>query len=159
MAATEGNVLESPLPIYHRAIDWDALYKRYPVPDVFANTSWKWSPDEIRAFQNEQFLDLMKTGWQNEFYRRRWTAVGLEPGDIRGIEDIGKLPTFDSGDIKKDQEENPPFGLINGDVAWLYERGGFVTMLQAFGALCLLVIVAAVILPQEIKVPAARTAP
>jgi len=23
---------------------------------------------------------------------------------------------FDSADIKKDQEENPPFGLINGDV-------------------------------------------
>jgi hypothetical protein len=32
-------------------------------------------------------------------------------------------------------------------------------MLQAFGALCLLVIVAAIILPQEIKVPAAATAP
>jgi hypothetical protein len=30
-------------------------------------------------------------------------------------------------------------------------------MLQAFGALCLLVIVAALILPQEIKVPATRT--
>jgi hypothetical protein len=41
-------------------------------------------------------------------------------------------------------------------VAWLYERGGFVTMLQAFGELCLLVIVAALILPQEIKVPAAQ---
>ena len=50
-------------------------------------------------------------------------------------------------------------GASVGLVAWLYERGGFVTMLQAFGALCLLVIVAAIILPQEIKVPAARTAP
>jgi hypothetical protein len=50
-------------------------------------------------------------------------------------------------------------GASVGLVAWLYERGGFVTMLQAFGALCLLVIVAAFILPQEIKVPAAQTAP
>ena len=48
-------------------------------------------------------------------------------------------------------------GASVGLVAWLYERGGFATMLQAFGALCLLVIVAALILPQEIKVPAART--
>jgi hypothetical protein len=32
-------------------------------------------------------------------------------------------------------------------------------MLQAFGALCLLVIVAAIILPQETKAPAAQTAP
>ena len=43
-------------------------------------------------------------------------------------------------------------GASVGLVAWLYEKGGFVTMLQAFGALCLLVIVAAIILPQEIKV-------
>jgi hypothetical protein len=48
-------------------------------------------------------------------------------------------------------------GASVGLVAWLYEQGGFVTMLQAFGALCLLVIVAAIILPQEIKVPAAQT--
>ena len=47
-------------------------------------------------------------------------------------------------------------GASVGLVAWLYEQGGFVTMLQAFGALCLLVIVAAIILPQEIKVPAAQ---
>ena len=70
MSVIERTLTESSLPIYHRSIDWDALYKRYPVPDVFANTRWKWSADEIRAFQNEQFLDLMKTGWQNGFSMR-----------------------------------------------------------------------------------------
>ena len=113
------NAADSPvstLPIYHRSMDWDAFYRRYPPPDVFAATRWKWSADELRAFQNEQFLDLMKTGWQNEFYRRRWSAAGIEPGDIKSIDDIVKLPTFDSDDIKKDQQDNPPFGLINGPV-------------------------------------------
>ena len=47
-------------------------------------------------------------------------------------------------------------GISVGLVAWLYEQGGFVTMLHAFGALCLLAIVAAIILPTEIKVPAAQ---
>ena len=48
-------------------------------------------------------------------------------------------------------------------VAWIAAdlaqnaSGCNVTMLQAFGELCLLVIVAALILPQEIKVPAAQT--
>jgi len=42
-----------------------------------------------------------------------------------------------------------------GLVAWLYEQGGFVMMLHAFAALCLLVIAAAIILPTEIKVPQA----
>src|SRR3954451_5153572 len=43
-------------------------------------------------------------------------------------------------------------------VAWLYEQGGFATMLHAFAGLCLLVIAAAIILPREIKAPAARHA-
>jgi MFS family permease len=45
-------------------------------------------------------------------------------------------------------------GASVGLVAWLYEQGGFVTMLHAFAALCVLVIVAALILPREIAVPA-----
>jgi MFS family permease len=47
-------------------------------------------------------------------------------------------------------------GASVGLVAWLYEQGGFVTMLHAFGGLCLLAIVAALILPREITVPAAQ---
>ena len=78
------NVMEtqqpvSSLPIYHRSVDWDALYRRYPVPDVFAKTRWRWSADQIRAFQNEQFLDLMKTGWQNGFYQRAGRPPASSP--------------------------------------------------------------------------------
>ncbi|BAM87846.1 conserved membrane hypothetical protein [Bradyrhizobium oligotrophicum S58] len=47
-------------------------------------------------------------------------------------------------------------GASVGLVAWLYERGGFVTMLQAFAALCLVAIIAALILPPEL--PAAQAA-
>jgi len=47
-------------------------------------------------------------------------------------------------------------GASVGLVAWLYQQGGFVTMLHAFAGLCLLVIAAAIILPNEIKVPAAQ---
>ena len=47
-------------------------------------------------------------------------------------------------------------GASVGLVAWLYERGGFVTMLQAFAALALVAIVAALILPPEL--PAAQPA-
>jgi MFS family permease len=47
-------------------------------------------------------------------------------------------------------------GASVGLVAWLYQQGGFVTMLHAFAGLCLLVIAAAIILPAEIRVPTAR---
>ncbi|KAA0076912.1 MFS transporter [Tardiphaga sp. P9-11] len=41
-------------------------------------------------------------------------------------------------------------GASVGLVAWLYEQGGFIMMLHAFAALSALVIVAALILPQEL---------
>jgi MFS family permease len=47
-------------------------------------------------------------------------------------------------------------GASVGLVAWLYERGGFATMLQAFAGLCLLAIAAAIILPNEIRTPASQ---
>src|ERR1700760_981037 len=48
-------------------------------------------------------------------------------------------------------------GASVGLVAWLYQHGGFVSMLHTFAGLCLLVIAAALILPVEIRTPAAQT--
>jgi MFS family permease len=47
-------------------------------------------------------------------------------------------------------------GASVGLVAWLYEQGGFVTMLHAFAGLCLFAIAAAIILPQEIRTSAVQ---
>ncbi|MBR0752241.1 MFS transporter [Bradyrhizobium jicamae] len=47
-------------------------------------------------------------------------------------------------------------GASVGLVAWLYDQGGFGMMLRAFAALCVLAIVAAIILPHEIRTPAAQ---
>ncbi|HEU0150817.1 MAG TPA: MFS transporter [Bradyrhizobium sp.] len=49
-------------------------------------------------------------------------------------------------------------GASVGLVAWLYQQGGFATMLHVFAGLCLFAIVAALILPPEIKVPAQEAA-
>jgi hypothetical protein len=48
-------------------------------------------------------------------------------------------------------------GVSVGLVAWLYQHGGFVTMLHTFAGLCLLTIAAALILPVEIRTPAAQS--
>ena len=47
-------------------------------------------------------------------------------------------------------------GASVGLVAWLYDQGGFGMMLRAFAALCVLAIIAAIILPREIRTPAAQ---
>ncbi len=100
----------SKLPIYRDSIDWARLHQDYPVPDVFVDTVYKWPADQVRALQNERFLHCMKLGWANPFYRKRWQAAGLEPGDIKSIDDSHKVPTYNSDDVKQDQLDNPPFG-------------------------------------------------
>ena len=47
-------------------------------------------------------------------------------------------------------------GASVGLVAWLYQQGGFITMLHAFAGLCLFAIVAALILPREIRTAAVQ---
>ena len=102
------------LPVYRKAIDWDALYSEYPVPDVYEQTVYRWTAERIRDLQNRRFLEIMKIGWENPFYQAHWKQAGLAPSDIRGLDDIGKLPTFNSDDIKTDQNEHPPMGLLAG---------------------------------------------
>lgn len=100
----------SALPLYYRAIDWDAFEAEHPPPDLWAETVYKWPIDRVRDLQNRRFLATMKVGWENPVYRRRWREAGIEPGDIRSLDDIVKLPPYTSDDIKDDQQDHPPFG-------------------------------------------------
>ncbi len=113
--------LKTRLPVYHLSMDWSAFFATYPVPDVFEQTVFRWPRERLRAFQNARFMELMRIGWGNEFYRPRWRAAGIKPDDIRSIADIAKLPAYTSDDVKQDQHDHPPFGHFHGtanDHAW-----------------------------------------
>ena len=67
------------------------------------------SRDEMRALQSERLVKQVKNVYDNvAFYRNKMDAMGIEPGDIKGIEDINKLPFT----TKEDLRENYPFGLL-----------------------------------------------
>ena len=67
------------------------------------------SRDEMSALQSERLVKQVKNVYDNvAFYREKMDALGLEPGDIRGIEDITKLPFT----TKEDLRNNYPFGLL-----------------------------------------------
>jgi len=106
--------IRSELPIHHYSMDWDGFFDKVPVPDVFEQTAYRASPERIRELQNERFMVLVEKAWSNDFYRERWGAAGLVPGDISSLDDIVKLPLFSSEDIKNDQAANPPFGSMYG---------------------------------------------
>ena len=123
----------STLPLYHRAVDWAAFDAEYPPPDVFAETLWQWPAERLCALQNERFLKAMRAGWQNPFYARRWRAAGLEPGDVRSLDDIRKLPVYDTDDIKADQQAHGPYGEAAGIGALAGRLGETPLKLQSSG--------------------------
>ncbi|MDD3654961.1 MAG: AMP-binding protein [Desulfotomaculaceae bacterium] len=71
----------------------------------------------IREIQDQGLRRLVKHCWEHvPFYRRRWEKIGLHPDDIRGIEDISKIPVTNKSEIERDLKENPPFGTFQGDL-------------------------------------------
>ena len=67
------------------------------------------SRDEMSALQSERLVKQVKNVYDHvAFYREKMDAMGLEPGDIKGIEDITKLPFT----TKEDLRNNYPFGLL-----------------------------------------------
>ena len=66
------------------------------------------SRDEMAALQSERLVKQVKNVYEKvEFYKKKMDALGVLPGDIKGIEDIGKLPFT----TKEDLRDNYPFGL------------------------------------------------
>jgi phenylacetate-CoA ligase len=47
---------------------------------------------------------------RSPFYRKRWSAAGLEPGDVKSLADFERVPTVTKADLRADQAEHPPFG-------------------------------------------------
>lgn len=108
---------QSRLPLYYKSMDWDALFAETPPPDVWYETMFlDWSADQLRAYQDHHFRKVVAVAWENAFYNRRWRDAGLEPGDINSLDDLEKIPSFDSEDLKNSIEAHPPFGDFPGIV-------------------------------------------
>ncbi len=64
---------------------------------------------ELRKLQGQRLQDLVRRAYENvPFYRAKFEAKGVKPGDIRGIEDIAKLPFT----LKPEFREQYPFGMF-----------------------------------------------
>ena len=65
--------------------------------------------EEMTKLQSERLVKLVKYVYDNvEFYRKRMDSVGVKPEDIKGIEDITKLPYTTKDDLR----DTYPFGLF-----------------------------------------------
>ena len=71
----------------------------YPIGNEVWSKFGEMNGEQIRDLQETRFLQLVKKAWSNPFYLRRWSSVGLEPGDIVNLDDITKIPTFSKSDL------------------------------------------------------------
>jgi len=99
---------------YFDALNMAEILADHPIGQPFLDTFTGMSRDALRARQEKLFARLLKRAWEIPFYRRHWGAVGLEPGDIKGLDDLPKIPMFSKSDIMDSIAQFPPFGDFHG---------------------------------------------
>ncbi|MEZ5652012.1 MAG: hypothetical protein R3E87_15860 [Burkholderiaceae bacterium] len=99
---------------YFDAFDHRRALADYPIGPAFDERMRTLSADALRALQERRFARLLARAWQVPFYRRLWGAQGIETGDIRGLDDLPRLPRFTKTDIMASIEAHPPLGDFHG---------------------------------------------
>ena len=75
----------------------------------FWDKEWETKPiKELEEEQSRRLRWLVRKAWEVPVYRAKFKEAGIKPDDIRGIEDLRKLPFT----YKKDFIENYPYGLL-----------------------------------------------
>ena len=105
-------------PHYYESFDYAQMLRDFPIGADFTERYAKSSADEIRARQDELFRRCVARAWQIPFYQRLWRGAGLEPGDVRGLDDLERLPIFGKPDLMQSLAEHPPYGDYHGWEQW-----------------------------------------
>jgi phenylacetate-CoA ligase len=86
---------------------------------VFKDYRIYWNPiletlpqEKLQALQLKKFRRMVEWAYNNSpFYRRLYKKAGLEPGDIKALEDIQKVPKIEKGMMREVQQRDPfPYG-------------------------------------------------
>lgn len=78
----------------------------------FYNPAIETSPrNKIETIRDSHIRYMVKWAYEkSEFYHGLWDEKGIKPDDIKGYEDLEKLPIWRRDSILKDQKDNPPYG-------------------------------------------------
>jgi phenylacetate-CoA ligase len=87
------------------------------------------SQDELHQLHQEKLLKQVKYVCQNSpMYGEKFKAAGLEPGDIKGLDDLPKIPFTEKGELREAQLSRPPVGRHRAssvaDIARIYSSSG-----------------------------------
>ncbi len=87
------------------------------------------SPRARRRHQEAWLRALVAHAWRRApGFRRRLEAVGLRPGDLRGLQDLARLPVIRKAAMPDLQRADPPFGGFSTirprDLHWVFVSPG-----------------------------------
>jgi phenylacetate-CoA ligase len=102
---------------YWTAMDHAGLVRDFPIGPDFPRALQALSRDELRARQERDFARTLAFAWKVPFYQRLWGARGIAPGDIRGLDDLPKLPSYDKSNLMESVAAYPPLGDFHGQDA------------------------------------------
>ena len=72
------------------------------------------SHEQIRAWQDERLVSQVKHVWENvPYYRKKMEEKGVTPEDVKGVDDLHKLPFLTKDDLR----EAYPYGLLGTDLS------------------------------------------
>ena len=67
------------------------------------------SREQIRKIQDEKLVEQVKHVWENvPYYKKKMEDAGVTPDDIKGVDDLHKLPFLSKEDLRKSY----PYGLL-----------------------------------------------
>ncbi len=78
-------------------------------------------PAPLRELQSRRLRETVRYCYDAApFWRRKFDAVGLRPDDVRGVEDLPRIPFCDRAELQADQSAHPPFGsyVASGPSQW-----------------------------------------
>ena len=72
------------------------------------------SHEQIRQWQSERLVKTLRRVWDNnEYYRNKMIAQGVECGDVKSVDDLWKLPFLTKDDLR----EAYPYGLMSAPLS------------------------------------------
>ena len=107
---------------YFESFDYAQMRRDFPLGSDFTEDFARRSTDHIRAHQERLFLRCVARAAEIPFYQRLWRNAGIDARDIRGLDDLPKLPIFDKSALMQSLTEHPPFGDYHGWERWSPEE-------------------------------------
>jgi len=116
----------------------DAIWRHVRNPDRPGSAAY-WAPgletasrEELRRIQTEKLVAAVRFAHARiPFHRRRFEQIGLEPGDIRSLDDLRRIPITTKQEMAADLEADPPWGTYTSVDDRLWRERGWQTFMSS----------------------------